>query len=66
MKDKELLDKIEQLEKRIQALEARPVYYPVYVHPTTPYQPPQLPNYPIHPIVTWGKPNALYFNGNNL
>lgn len=47
---KQALAKIEELEKRIQALEQRPVYVPV--HRTTPIsQPtPQMPHYPYDPF----------------
>jgi hypothetical protein len=36
--------KLQELERRIEALEQRPIYYPVF-QPVQPY-----PNYPISPI----------------
>jgi len=49
-------DKIEELEKRIRELEARPVfvpvYQPIYVQPAAPYPHPYIPHwYPAH----WGQ-----------
>jgi hypothetical protein len=42
----ELQERIERLEKRVRALEARPQYYPpiVYIQPMYPW--PQVPQYP--------------------
>jgi hypothetical protein len=43
--------KLQELERRIQALEQRPVYYPVYIiQPAQPY--PYDPNNPYNPIIS--------------
>jgi hypothetical protein len=74
---KKLQDRIDELERKVRDLEARPlVLQPIIVNPAPPQpvlpgpwvQPwPQYPNYPIVTCVTvQADPNALIFNGRAL
>jgi hypothetical protein len=59
-----LKDKIEELERRVLELEARPipVYWPIYVYPSIPYTPPHPIPYqpfwqgPTYAATGWGSP----------
>jgi len=44
------LARIEELEKRVQALEQRPIYIPVYQTTPVPHPQPQMPHYPYDPF----------------
>lgn len=57
----DIAEKIEELEKRIKELEARPIMYPpvyvpypVYPAPVAPYQPYTPWQPPFYPSITWG------------
>lgn len=51
-----LKDRIDELEKRVRELEARPVYVPYPIYPAQPLQQPwyQQPIIPQYPSPSWG------------
>lgn len=53
-----LTDRIEELEKRVRELEARPTYHPPVYVPYPVYPAPVLPvvPYPWHPVPYWPQP----------
>ncbi len=55
MTRKELLQKVQELERRVRDLEARPVYVPVPVQPQ-----PYSPAWPTYPVITYsGQSNII-------
>jgi len=56
MKKIDQTKELEELKKRVEALEQRPVFYPVYPTPVQPVQ----PQYPEHP---YQSPLTMYCSG---